>query len=176
MMNTYIGLIPARGGSKGIPRKNLAVVGTQSLLQRAVACALGSRKVSVCYVWSDDEEILSKSAAYGAIPLFRQEDASGDAAEARDVVLDFLAKQHDTDPLAKIVYLQPTSPFRNWSHVDRAIDEMESAGTELLVSVTHSYQLPGKGLSIDASGQLGARMPSIRECGGVAQLVRAHGS
>lgn len=154
MMGSYLALIPARGGSKGVPRKNLEVIGSQSLVERAVLSGHGSRKISRCYVSSDDEEILAKAVELGAQAHLRSELAAADDARASEVLDDFLACHAEIDDDVRIVYLQPTSPFRTLAHVDQAISEMESVGIDALVGVVRSQQLPEKTLVINDSGVL----------------------
>lgn len=147
-------LIPARGGSKGVPRKNLEVVGSQSLVERAVLSGLGSSKILECYVSSDDEEILAKAVNLGAHAHLRSQFAAADSAKASEVLDDFLACHAEIADQVRIVYLQPTSPFRTSAHVDRAINAMESAGVDALIGVVRSHQLPEKTLVINDSGVL----------------------
>jgi len=154
MTGTYLALIPARGGSKGVPRKNLEVVGSQSLVERAVLSGHGSRMISACYVSSDDKEILAKAVELGAHAHLRSELAAADGARASEVLVDFLACHAEIDDEVKIVYLQPTSPFRTLAHVEQAINELESVSIDALVGVVRSHQLPEKTLKINDSGVL----------------------
>lgn len=147
-------LIPARGGSKGVPRKNLEVIGSRSLVERAVLAGQGTTKISACYVSSDDQEILAKAVELGAQALLRSTLAAADSARASEVMDDFLAGHAEIDDEVRIVYLQPTSPFRTSAHVDQAINAMESAGVDALVGVVRSYQLPEKTLVINHLGVL----------------------
>lgn len=154
MATRYVAFVPARGGSKGVPRKNLQVVGQHSLLERAVLSGQGSTRVSACYVSSDDDEILKKATELGALAHRRREEASTDVARASQVMDDFLASHDELGPEDRIVYLQPTSPFRTFEHVDTAIELMESRGADAVVGVVRSYQLPEKTLAISGSGAL----------------------
>lgn len=147
-------LIPARGGSKGVPRKNLEVIGSRSLVERAVLAGQGTTNISACYVSSDDQEILAKAVELGAQALLRSTLAAADSARASEVMDDFLAGHAEIDDEVRIVYLQPTSPFRTSAHVDQAINAMESAGVDALVGVVRSYQLPEKTLVINHLGVL----------------------
>jgi len=150
----YVAFVPARGGSKGVPRKNLEVIGSRSLVERAILAGQGSTKISACYVSSDDQEILAKAVELGAEAHLRSTLAANDSARASEVMDDFLAGHTEIDDEVRIVYLQPTSPFRTSAHVDRAIDAMESARVDALVSVVQSHQLPEKTLVINDSGVL----------------------
>lgn len=154
MATRYIAFIPARGGSKGVPRKNLELVGPLSLLERAVLSGQGSARVASSYVSSDDDEILSRATELGAQAHLRSSVAAADTARASEVVDDFLAGHADIDDEVRIVYLQPTSPFRTFEHVDTAIELMESRGADAVVGVVRSHQLPEKTLAINESGVL----------------------
>lgn len=114
----------------------------------------GSTKISVCYVSSDDEEILAKAREFGAQAHLRSRHAAADSARASEVMDDFLAGHAEIDDEVRIVYLQPTSPFRTSARVDEAINAMESGDVDALVGVVRSYQLPEKTLVINESGLL----------------------
>jgi CMP-N-acetylneuraminic acid synthetase len=154
VVTRYIAFIPARGGSKGVPRKNLEVVGTHSLLERAVASGQGSERISASYVSSEDEEILARAAKLGALAHRRSPRAAGDEARASEVIVDFLDSHPEINDDVRIVYLQPTSPFRTSSHVDQAINALETGGRDALVAVARSHQLPEKTLVINEVGVL----------------------
>ncbi len=147
-------LVPARGGSKGVPRKNLEVIGSRSLLERAVVAGQGAKNISACYVSSDDNEILVKAIELGAQAHLRSTLAATDNARAFEVIEDFLADHAEIDDEVRIVYLQPTSPFRTSVHVVQAINAIESVGVDALVGVVRSHQLPEKTLLINDSGVL----------------------
>lgn len=154
MTHEYIALIPARGGSKGVPRKNLEMVGSETLLERAIRAGMGSARVARCFVSSDDDEILSLAGVHGIVGHRRSDLASADDARASEVVDDLIATHGELTEDARVVYLQPTSPFRTSSHVDKAIELLEVSGAESLVSVVASHQLPEKSLTIGKTGLL----------------------
>lgn len=154
MAHEYIALIPARGGSKGVPRKNLEVVGSETLLERAIRAGTESLRIARCFVSSDDEEILALAGERGVMGHRRSALASTDGARASEVVNDLMASHGELAEDVRIVYLQPTSPFRTASHVDLAIELLETAGAESLVSVVASHQLPEKSLTVTKAGLL----------------------
>lgn len=137
-----------------MPRKNLELVGSQSLVERAVLAGAGSSRISQCFVSSEDDEILSVAADHGAVAHRRSVAAASDTARASEVVDDFLAGHGELSDDVRLVYLQPTSPFRTSEHVDRAIDLLEASQAESLVSVVASHQLPEKTLTIGQTGVL----------------------
>jgi CMP-N-acetylneuraminic acid synthetase len=150
----YVALIPARGGSQGVPRKNLEMIGEQSLLERAIASALGVEQISACFVSSEDDQILQEAEKSGALPLRRAVSAASNSARAHEVVEDFLKQRPEIVDDDAIVYLQPTSPFRTAERVSEAIAVHERGSGESVVSVVRSHQLPEKSLTITSSGAL----------------------
>jgi CMP-N,N'-diacetyllegionaminic acid synthase len=127
-----LGLVPARGGSKGIPRKNLARVGGRSLLAWSVQAAQASRSVGWVVVSTDDDEIAAEAERLGAEVLRRPPELATDDAPMLGVVL------HACDGLAcdAVALLQPTSPLRRPEDVDRAVELLERTGADCVVSVT----------------------------------------
>ncbi len=158
MNRTVIALIPARGGSEGIPGKNLAEVGGMSLLERAIRSATGCPHVSSVVVSSDAKEVRDTAEKLGAIPLDRPTELSLGTTRAEAVVEHFLSAQEvsSLEPSDLIVYLQPTSPFRSSSHVTAALETMSSAQADFLVSVKKASEHAAKTLTIDESGVINA--------------------
>jgi CMP-N,N'-diacetyllegionaminic acid synthase len=157
-----LAIIPARGGSKGIPRKNLALLAGKPLIDYTIEAAQGSRRFSRIVVSTDDSEISNHAKLKGVeVPFLRPAELSGDDTPMLDVVrhaIDALAAQ---DAQA-VVLLQPTSPFRRPSHIDASIRLFEQHGADAVVSVmrtAHRYA-PESQLRIDASGRLHPYLPS----------------
>jgi CMP-N-acetylneuraminic acid synthetase len=126
---TVVALIPARGGSKGLPGKNLKKLAGKSLIERAVESAKGaSDLIDLVVVSSDDDAILMEAQRAGALPHLRAAEAASDTATAADLLEDYFAGEENalinTDVI--VVYLQPTSPMRNSSHVRQALDMMHA--------------------------------------------------
>jgi CMP-N-acetylneuraminic acid synthetase len=142
-----VALIPARGGSKGIPRKNLAPLAGKPLLAWTVEAALAARAPLRVVVSTDDGEIATVAAALGAGVLVRPAELAADDAPMLDVVLHAADALGDAEAL---VVLQPTSPLRRAEHVDAAVALLEETGADGVVSVVevpHNYR-PGKLLSV----------------------------
>src|SRR5690242_1090781 len=110
-MPTYA-VIPARGGSKGIPRKNVQPVGGVPLIARTVGAAIGASSIDRVFVTTDDSEIASVARAAGAEVVMRPDDLAGDTASSESAVLHALAAIGDTgaEPPDVVVMLQCTSP------------------------------------------------------------------
>jgi len=123
-MVEVLALIPARGGSKGIPRKNIKDLGGHPLIAYSIAAGLSSKLVTRTIVTTDDEEIAQKAKEYGAeVPFLRPEEYAQD--DTRDLpvfqhVLSWLKEHEDYQPEV-VVQLRPTSPFRSPTLVDETI-------------------------------------------------------
>jgi CMP-N,N'-diacetyllegionaminic acid synthase len=126
-----VGLIPARGGSKGIPRKNLAPLGGRPLIAWTIDAALGSAAVSDVVVTTDDPEIARVAAETGAHVLERPEELAQDETPMLPVVEHALSEM-DCDVL---VLLQPTSPLRGAIHIDESVELLRTSGADAVLSV-----------------------------------------
>lgn len=151
-----VALIPARGGSKGVVRKNLRSVDGKPLIAHTIEAAKSSRHVSEIYVSSDDPEILAVSKEMGCQPVARPAIYADDDSSAVDVVLHFLQQAAPDLPNDNpfIVYLQPTSPLRTAAHIDAAVDMMLLANKRSLISVVELEKSPFKCFTIEADGTL----------------------
>jgi CMP-N-acetylneuraminic acid synthetase len=133
-----VALIPARGGSKGIPRKNLAPLAGKPLLQWAIDAARAAETVTRVVVSTDDEEIAA--AAAGAEVLRRPPALAADDVPMLDVIRHAL--EH-VGPCDVLVLLQPTSPLRRPGQVDQAVRLLLESGADTVVSVVevpHRYE------------------------------------
>jgi CMP-N,N'-diacetyllegionaminic acid synthase len=151
-----IALIPARGGSKGLTRKNLAMLAGKPLIAHTIYAARSAALVDETWVSSDDGEILAVAARHGALTLTRPSALADDDASAIDVVQHFIASLPEglrrSDAL--ILYLQPTSPLRNATHIDAALRAMSSAGAETMLSVVEADKPPQKAFRLNEDGRL----------------------
>lgn len=138
-----LGLVPARGGSKGIPGKNLRVVCGRSLVARAVESGLESRLVSRVLLSTDSEAIAGEGRKAGAeVPFMRPEELAKDDTPSLAVVthaLEWLERSEGRLPDI-LVLLQPTAPLRRGGHVDEALELLISSGARSVVSVA---RVPG---------------------------------
>ena len=134
-MIDVVAIIPARGGSKGVPRKNLAPLGGRPLIAHTIEAARAARSVGRVLVSTDDDEIAAVSAALGAEVVRRPAGLAADDSPAIDVVVHALSWLGTPEPDA-VAYLQPTSPLRPASAIDDAIALLESRGADAVVGVT----------------------------------------
>ena len=133
-----VALIPARGGSKGIPRKNLAPLAGKPLLLWAIDAALAADTVTRVVVSTDDDEIAA--AAGDAELLRRPAELAGDDTPMLEVIRHAL--EH-VEPCEVLVLLQPTSPLRRPEQVDEAVRMLLESGADTVVSVVevpHRYE------------------------------------
>jgi CMP-N-acetylneuraminic acid synthetase len=151
-----IGLIPARGGSKGVPGKNMRKIAGSPLIDFSILAALQSNYIDSVYVSSDDQAILQHAQIMGATGIVRPGEFAADTTSAVEVVAHFIGALSNTvlqeDPY--IVYLQPTSPFRMAHHIDDAFEQMQSANAQSLISVSEVEKSPFKMFSLDSKGRL----------------------
>jgi len=140
-------VIPARGGSKGIPRKNLRSLQGKPLLYYAIHTALQSRYSPDIYVSSDDDEILSLSRKIGAKTIQRSSQISKDATTLDPVIYDAFKKieQLENKAYDLIVTLQPTSPLLKANSLDEAIGILQRhPEIETVISATDDTHLTWK--------------------------------
>lgn len=150
-------LIPARGGSKGIHRKNIALLAGKPLIKYTIEAALNATWVDEVWVSSDDQEILKISAASGTQTLLRPEELANDTASAVEVVRHFIdslpPKSYDKNE-SIIIYLQPTSPLRNSKHIDESLKIMAQLNSQSIISVVEADKPPQKAFMINENGLL----------------------
>ena len=134
-----LAIIPARGGSKGIPRKNLANVCGRPLIALTIEIGiklLESRAVSRCIVSTDDKEIAKVACRYGAdVPFMRPAEAATDTAKALAYVehaLDIL--EPEDGPYDAVMLLQPTSPVRNVKAFVEATNRFKAGNSDSMIS------------------------------------------
>lgn len=144
-MSNVLGLIPARGGSRGIPRKNVAPLGGRPLLAYTCEAALASHCLTRVVLSTDDEEIAEVGRACGvAVPFQRPSDLAGADTPSLPVAQHAVCwlREHEGWEAGIVVLLQPTSPLRRARHIDEALEGMAAAGVDTVVSVVavpHRY-------------------------------------
>lgn len=138
---TVLGLITARGGSQGVPRKNLRKVAGRSLLERAVASGHAAQTLDRVVLSSDDPEIIQAAILLGCdVPFVRPAELATGDARSIDVVrhaLQTLPERYDL-----IALLQPTSPFRTGADIDGAVRLCVDSGAPACVSVCRPDKPP----------------------------------
>ena len=143
-----LALIPARGGSKSIPRKNLLVIGGRPLVAHSIAQAKASRHITRTIVSTDDDEIAEVARAFGAeVPFMRPAAFAQDRSLDIDVfrhALEWL-REHENYRPELVVHLRPTGPVRRVERIDDAIRLMLAhPAADSLRSVSLAEQSPYK--------------------------------
>lgn len=146
-MKQVLAIIPARGGSKGLPGKNIKPLLQHPLIAYSIKAALESELITRTIVSTDSEEIASIAKTYGAeVPMLRPAHLADD--EATDFVvfehlLDWLHKNENYIPEI-IVQLRPTSPVRFSGWVDTAIEKLNNSSADSIRAITESPITPFK--------------------------------
>lgn len=136
-----IAIIPARGGSKGIPRKNLRLLGGKPLIAHTILDAMEADLVKRVYVSTDDPEIAQVSQSYGAEIIDRPSALANDTASSEAALLHALEEIEKAGLVPDlIVFLQCTSPLRTGADIDSAISKLLSDGADSLLSVSPSHR------------------------------------
>jgi CMP-N-acetylneuraminic acid synthetase len=133
-----LGVIPARGGSKSVPRKNIALLNDKPMIAYTIQAALESQKMTHFLVSSEDEEIIQVAKAHGApVPFVRPADLATDQAPTLPVVqhaiLEMEARLNITFDI--VVLLQPTTPLRLPQDIDVAIEKLIATDADSVISV-----------------------------------------
>ncbi len=156
MVSEVLALIPARGGSKSIPRKNVLPLAGRPLIAYSIAAGLASENVTRTIVSTDDEEIASIARKFGAeTPFLRPVELSQDDTPDLPVfehALVWLVEQESYRPEI-IVHLRPTSPFRRVRHIDQAVHRLlERPDANTVRTVCVPFQNPFKMWKIGSDG------------------------
>lgn len=177
---SVLAIIPARGGSKGVPRKNIREVAGKPLLVWTIAAAKNSAYIDRLILSSDDPEIIDVAKSWGCeVPFVRPAELAGDETPGIDPVLHALEKLPDYD---YVVLLQPTSPLRTAEDIDACITLCEKKQAAACVSVTEPahhpqwmYTLSDSGVLRSLSAQRSVRrqdLPSVYALNGAVYVAR----
>ena len=132
-----VGLIPSRGGSKGIPRKNIKLLAGKPLLEYTFESAKASNLLSRVILSSDDPEIIRTAEKIGLeVPFIRPENLAEDTTTSLEVVKHALeVLKLNGDEYDAVCLLQPTTPFREPGLIDAAIKKFTQGNFDSLISV-----------------------------------------
>jgi CMP-N-acetylneuraminic acid synthetase len=141
--NKILVVIPARGGSKGIPRKNIRLLNHKPLISYPINIAQSSKYVDDIVVTTDDSEIALLSEKFGASVIRRSEELAGDDVPLDPVVYDAMVQKEKLafDEYDIVVTLQPTSPLLKSSTLDMAIEKFEDFAVDSVLSVVDDRHL-----------------------------------
>jgi CMP-N-acetylneuraminic acid synthetase len=132
-----LGLIPARGGSKGVPRKNIRLLGGKPLLQWTAEAALGAKCLARVVLSTEDEEIAAVGRDCGLdVPFMRPMELADDATPTLPVVQHALRTlEASGETFDAVCLLQPTSPFRSTGDIEACVALLASTGAASVVTV-----------------------------------------
>jgi CMP-N,N'-diacetyllegionaminic acid synthase len=147
-----LAIITARGGSKGLPKKNLFPLKGVPLIQYTIDAAQKCSFISKVLVSSDNEEILEYCNKFNVITQKRPSELSTDTASSLDVIEYCL--NNFNEPSNDFILLQPTSPLRNQSHISEAVKLYLDKKPLSLISVSSLGSKPFKSYKLDNSGSL----------------------
>ena len=153
-MKKVIGIIPARGGSKSLPRKNLQILMGVPLVAFTIQSALDSKKIDEVYVSSDDSEILDISKKFGAKIIRRPSQISGDFARDNELLEHAITTELQNMSMDSLItFLRPSHPIRNPNTIDKAISIFQSSRKfDSLRSMKITSEIPFKMWRIDENG------------------------
>lgn len=158
---SVLALVTARGGSRGLARKNLREVGGRSLLERAIQAGQGAQTVDRVVLSSDDPEIIRAALLAGCeVPFVRPPSLANDEARSIDVLrhaLETLPERYDL-----LVLLQPTSPLRLAEDIDGAVMFCLDSGAPACVSVAPAAKTPYWMHSLGDRGLLHPILPAFQ--------------
>ncbi len=151
-----LAIIPARGGSKGIPRKNIISVNGKPLIQYTIDVAKKSKYIDRIIVSTEDEEIADIALSSGAeVPFLRPKELAQDETKTIDVLVDVIkklklsGKEYDYS-----ILLQPTQPLRQPFHIDESIERLIELNEDSLISISEVKEHPILMKTIDENGKL----------------------
>jgi CMP-N-acetylneuraminic acid synthetase len=150
-----ISIIPARGGSKGLPKKNILELAGKPLIAWTIESSLKSKYISKTIVSSDCDEILNISSKYGSEILKRPDELARDTTPTEPVVEHILQNIKDLGNYSYLVLLQPTSPLRDEKDIDEAISKLiQEKDATALISVKEIDNKILKAFKINNNGYL----------------------
>jgi CMP-N,N'-diacetyllegionaminic acid synthase len=146
-MTEVLAVIPARGGSKRLPRKNILPVDGKPLIAHSIEMALKAVSVSRCIVSTEDKEIADVSLQYGSEISIRPSELAADSTPTNKVVLDLLQTLGESGYKPEyLILLQPTSPLRTAVHIDEAVARLTGSDANSVISVCPAEHHPLKTL------------------------------
>jgi CMP-N,N'-diacetyllegionaminic acid synthase len=141
---SVLAVIPARGGSKGLPRKNIKKLAGRPLISWTIEAGLASKYIDQLIVTTDDEEIARIATEYNAtVPFIRPKHLASDSASSYETIIHALDYYSDKgESFYYLLLLQPTSPLRTTQHIDEAFCLLDSKNADSIISVTESEHSP----------------------------------
>ena len=141
----YIALVCARGGSKGVPRKNIRLLGGLPLIGWSIKAAQSVARISKIIVSTDVEEIAEVARIEGAlVPFMRPKELAQDNSSEWSVwrhALEYLKENGDED-IDGLVVIPPTAPLRSVQDIENCLDEFEKGDVDVIITVSDAHRSP----------------------------------
>jgi pseudaminic acid cytidylyltransferase len=155
-------VIPARGGSKRLPRKNAVEFFGKPMIAYSIEAAIASKRFERIVVSSDDAETLDIAREFGADPVERKSSLASDAARVSEVLLDFLDQEDAAGHKQDIICcLSATAPLRRAEDVAAVIDLIKPGECDFAIAVTEYDLPPHQALKLEAGGTLKPMWPEL---------------
>ena len=139
-----LAIIPARGGSKGIPHKNIRLFGGKPLIAHAIEQAKAAQYITRVIVSTEDTEIAAIAKSYGAeVPFLRPPELATDSSQIADTIIHLLKTLGTTEGYRPdyVVMLQTTSPLRTVEDIEKSLELLFSTKAEVMMTLCESEQL-----------------------------------
>ncbi len=151
-----LGIIPARGGSKGVPRKNVRKIGGKPLIAHTIEAALATKGITRLVVSTEDEEIADVARAYGAeIPFMRPQELATDTSSVIDTYIYTIEQlKAEGEKVDEFAIMQATSPFRTTQDIDAAIELFHKKSADSVISVVETEHPLAWIKTMDGQGRL----------------------
>jgi CMP-N,N'-diacetyllegionaminic acid synthase len=157
-MGNIVALITARGGSKGIPKKNICNIGGKPLIQWTIEASQNTPELSYSFLSTDDLEIAEVGKKYGVdVPFIRPPELAADDTAHVDVIrhaCTWLLENKQDEEFDYLVLLQPTSPFRTHEDISAAIRIARDTGGLAVISICETHHHPFLMKKIGSNGML----------------------
>lgn len=152
-------VIPARGGSKGIPKKNIKELGGKPLISHTIECAIASKLVTQIVVTTDADDIMSVAESYPITTIKRPAELSDDYSNVVDAAMH--AYQMLDENFDVLILLQPTAPFRTTKDLDEVIKMFEDVDLEGVISVVPMNEIhPARMYELDSQSKMSSLLPN----------------
>ena len=143
--NKILAIIPARGGSKGIPKKNIIELGGKPLISHTINQANNSEFITECFVSTDDEEIINIAKLCGSKIIKRPFEISLDSSKTEECLIHAIKELSKSDlTFDYLVVLEPTSPFRKSKTIDNCIKKIIDQKRKSLLTVYETKECIGE--------------------------------
>lgn len=163
-MEKRLAIIPARGGSKGVPNKNLRKIGGLTLTAHAIKCAKETGLFDAIVVSSDSHEILSDAEDHGAETVKRPKDLASDSANIVDAVLHVLKVFEEKGlHFTSVALLEPSSPLRTPKMVTEVINQLGEYDSAFSVSQVDTKFHPSKQFQLSDTGLATPVCPHLKQ-------------